>query len=178
MTQTSAGSDVLAVIKRIKSALGVKTDVDLAKSLELSNKTISSWKKREKIPMDVISVVSSSSGESIEFLLNGTKTYVDKLGKLSLDKDVIDIISEDIFKSIVSQYDDEASLMMSDDEIRENGEYIGSYIRVMYNSLLSSKKKLVEDAGISLEDFREVHRLSKDATIKSVALSMRLRRKR
>lgn len=178
MSQPSTSSDALSVIKKIKKALGVKTDVELAKNLEISNKTISSWKKRNKVPMDIIAIVSKSSFKSIEYFINGNVSCISEIKKLSLDKDVIDIISEDIFRYVLSEYNEEESVFISDEDIRWQVDYIGSYIRLTYETLLTSKKKLVDDSGVSLDDFREAHRLSQDARAKAEILSGRIHRKK
>lgn len=64
--------DLQGIIDRMKESLNIKTDVQLAKALNIKgNGVVSTWKVREKIPYRECDVISEMTGVSIEWLLSG-----------------------------------------------------------------------------------------------------------
>lgn len=64
-------SNVDAILGRMKAALGVKNDVELSNAIGVSKSTISSWKKRGKVPLDKCLMVSQRTMTSLEEILTG-----------------------------------------------------------------------------------------------------------
>ncbi|MDN7351887.1 helix-turn-helix domain-containing protein [Acetobacter senegalensis] len=60
------------IIGRIKEVLNIKTDTDLASSISVSKKTVSSWRRRNSIPLTIILLVSSMADSGTDYLLTGT----------------------------------------------------------------------------------------------------------
>lgn len=59
------------VLKRLCAALGVESDVELAKALGVANNTISGWRTRNKIPYEKVIEVSLDNGFTVDQLLFG-----------------------------------------------------------------------------------------------------------
>lgn len=60
-----------AVVERMKEALGVVTDTQLAEALRTSKQNISKWKSRQSVPYAEAVFVSLSRGVSLDYLLLG-----------------------------------------------------------------------------------------------------------
>lgn len=60
------------IVKRIKEVMNVRTDIDLSVSISVSKKTVSSWRRRNSIPLSIILLVSSMTDSSTDYLLTGT----------------------------------------------------------------------------------------------------------
>lgn len=65
-------SPVNDVLERMREALGVKNDVELADALGVSKSTISSWKKRGAVPLEKCLAVSQATMCSLEVILHGS----------------------------------------------------------------------------------------------------------
>lgn len=64
--------DLVAIIDRMKEALDVKTDIELARALGIKgNGVVSTWKHRNRIPYKECDVISQKTGVSFEWLLSG-----------------------------------------------------------------------------------------------------------
>lgn len=66
-----ASLDFSAQIERIKEACGAKTDMDLAKILEIKHSSVASARKRESIPPRWFIVISNRFGVSADWLIFG-----------------------------------------------------------------------------------------------------------
>lgn len=62
--------DARAVIDRAKRALGLKSDLELAKAIDVPRETVASWKSRGSIPAKYLAYMAST-GLSIDWLLTG-----------------------------------------------------------------------------------------------------------
>ncbi len=60
----------ITIINRIKEVENVKYDKDLALLLKVSDKSISAYKKRDSIPLDVLIPYSRKHKVSLEWLIN------------------------------------------------------------------------------------------------------------
>lgn len=60
-----------AVIERIRTSIGVKTDAELCRALNLKPQTLSGWKSRDSIPYELCEQVVSKYDASMDWLLTG-----------------------------------------------------------------------------------------------------------
>ncbi len=63
--------DVHKILTRVKLVLNLKTDAELAKTLEVKPTTISAWKRRENIDLTKIITLCNSMDVSMDWLLYG-----------------------------------------------------------------------------------------------------------
>jgi hypothetical protein len=59
------------ILERLSKALHVNSDVELAASLGVAPQTISTWKKRNKVPFDHIVEISEKSAFSLDAIIFG-----------------------------------------------------------------------------------------------------------
>lgn len=74
------------IIDRIKDFLNLDSDSDLNRLLKVSSATVSTWRKRGKIPYELIVTLCDSSGANIRWLLNGegNKYLEDEINEYSI----------------------------------------------------------------------------------------------
>lgn len=58
------------VIRRIKEALGLRFDADVARALDLDRRTLSGYKSRGTLPFDSVARLAAREGLSLEWLIN------------------------------------------------------------------------------------------------------------
>lgn len=58
-------NDPAAVIAQLKQHLGVETDAELARSLRIDKTTISSWKRRGRVPQRFLDILSGDSSLAV-----------------------------------------------------------------------------------------------------------------
>ena len=61
-------------IDRAKIALGVRTDVDLAKTLNIAQSAVAGWRKRGMVPQEQAVKIAQMTGVSLDWLIFGQKT--------------------------------------------------------------------------------------------------------
>ena len=83
--------DVQAIVDRVKTTLGVKTDLELATRLEIPRATIASWKRRGSIPTKYLAYMTAE-GMSLDWILYGKSddTLRDEYGFLQNEEKFID----------------------------------------------------------------------------------------
>ena len=69
MTQNDTG--VKAVLSRMKTIYGVQKDAELARALDISPQTLSSWRQRSAIPYALCVECAKSRRASLDWLLYG-----------------------------------------------------------------------------------------------------------
>lgn len=69
MTQNDTG--VKTVLSRMKEVYGVERDAELARALDISPQTLSSWRQRSAIPYALCVECAKSRGASLDWLLYG-----------------------------------------------------------------------------------------------------------
>lgn len=69
MTQNDTG--VKTVLSRMKAIYGVEKDAELARALDISPQTLSSWRQRSAIPYALCVECAKSRGASLDWLLYG-----------------------------------------------------------------------------------------------------------
>ena len=66
--------DANAVIDRLRKAVAVETDTELAAYLNVGTSTVSNWRKRNSIPIERLVPVLIEVGQTLEYLLFGTRS--------------------------------------------------------------------------------------------------------
>lgn len=169
--------DASAVIERMKDSIGVKNDKELADVLGVSNKTVSSWKARGCVPMENVVSIGFASGKTTEYILFGANSkisveeFIDDLNVL--DFDVINIISESIFRGIMSSYAEETLLYMTEEAILAESQGIAASIQLTYPQMVRRKRSLIDEFGFPPEKFIEYER--KNHTLSPEAFKVRER---
>lgn len=150
--------NVVEILDRIKKILSLNTDAELATHLDVSNKTISSWRTRNSIPIESILQVAHETGQSIDFLLLGTdrklKPKLDELLKFNeLNVRDFELAGETILASVLEQFAGEELSFMSEEELRENGERLGTAIMSILSLVRQERKALFDTGKLGEPDF-------------------------
>jgi len=66
------------IINRLKDFFQLKNETEVAKLLNVEQNTLSSWKKRDKIPYERLDEIALQNKISIEWILSGKNTDVQK----------------------------------------------------------------------------------------------------
>jgi hypothetical protein len=64
-------NDANAVINRVKVALGVGSDAELARVRAINPQTLSNWRSRGSVPYSLAVDVAVETGQSLDFILMG-----------------------------------------------------------------------------------------------------------
>lgn len=67
----SGGIDVASIIERMKRAYEVSSDAELAEHMEIAKTTISSWRRRNSIPLDACLKAALETFLSLDELITG-----------------------------------------------------------------------------------------------------------
>lgn len=150
--------NVVEILDRIKVALSLRTDSELATHLDVSNKTISSWRTRNSIPIESVLQVVHESGQPIDFLLLGTdrklKPKLDELLKFNeLNVRDFELAGETILASVLEQFAGEELSFMSEEKLRENGERLGTAIMSILSLVRQERKALFDTGKLGEPDF-------------------------
>jgi len=135
--------NALGILERLSKALDVHSDVELAKHLGVATQTISTWKKRDKIPLDHIVEISAKNSFSLDSIIFGhdsnnnttspwTKVTHAAQGMADMD------LAEDVFLKL------DKELCLADQGL--NGDTLAKIISAMKNV-----KKLLPD-GLYVAD--------------------------
>lgn len=166
--------NVTEVIERMKDALEITNDTELAKFLNVSNKTVSSWKTRGSIPIEEILAVNHASGRSVDYLLLG-KEISRELGGNDIDQDIMRIIGEHLFVDILEKYARAELAYMTEDDIADTGKVIGALMHLQYQTIEKDKRALVDEGGLSIDKFIEYERKRDRIDLPYFAKAMRMR---
>lgn len=146
--------NVSEILDRMKVVTDIATDANLAAHLGVSNKTVSSWRTRNSIPIEAVLQISQEANCKIDYLLFGKertplkgKEIVELFKFEDLRIKDFEIAGESVFVSLLGEFADEALGFMDEEEISENGKRLGSsilstlaFIRHERRALLDSGK--------------------------------------
>lgn len=144
--------NVREVIDRIKVAIDLTTDIDLARYFEVSNKTISSWRLRNSIPIEAVIQASWTSGKPVDYFLFGEQQlraynykYIAKDGD---DRTIRDFkyAGYNILVSILQKYAEETLLSLDEEDLKTEGDGFGMSF-AMYLDIISAERKALLDTG-------------------------------
>lgn len=101
MSKPQFNFDAAAVLERMKAGLGLETDIQLANALGISNKTISSWRSRNSIPLDTILDVSLRTSDGMDYLVLGRESAPDDYKQE--DYEAFLLFGEAIYQALTSE---------------------------------------------------------------------------
>lgn len=150
--------NVVEILNRMKEAMSLKTDADLATHLDVSNKTISSWRTRNSIPIESVLQAALESGQSIDFILLGesrdVRPNLDEMFKFNeLSVRDFELAGETILVDVLEQFAAEELAFMGEDELRENGERLGTAIMSTLSLVRQERRALLDTGKLSELDF-------------------------
>lgn len=133
--------NVQSQIKRMKQVYDIHTDKALADTLGKDKNTVSAWKKRGAVPIDVLRRVSLENTVSLDWLITGE-------GSMHLSGDSM----SHILKSTLGLDDDEVLQRMR--ELLEDQE-----TREMIELLPYATKEFIEAVKNRLEEFKKLSKI-------------------
>ncbi|MDP2733408.1 MAG: helix-turn-helix domain-containing protein [Hoeflea sp.] len=150
--------DSLAIINRMKRAVGLKTDSDLAAHLKVSNKTISSWRTRNSLPIESLLQLVIETGRSIDYFLFGAEeaSKQDKAELLKFDDIQVrdfELAGETVLATALEKYAPEQLSFMTEHEMRINGESLGFTILSILALVRQERRALLDTGKMSEETF-------------------------
>ena len=161
----SAGRmDVSEIIARMKKLLSVRTDLDLAKHLSVSNQAISSWRSRNSMPLEYLMQVSTETEKSVDYLIHG-RTARGKPPPGSLE--VLDLVYAGgaVLRGYLREYGESKISDLTDDQIAERGDYIGNLMFFHATIVKHERERLLETGKFDADEFenyaRELDRFGK-----------------
>ncbi|MFN3132572.1 helix-turn-helix domain-containing protein [Roseibium sp.] len=148
------------VIDRVKNALNLKTDLAVSEYFEVSNKTVSSWKARNSIPLEFLLQASAGTGEKIDYFLFGEalQRQQSKLIETAIDDFRImtmKLTGERILIELLEQHAPEELAFMEAKEIQAEGESIGLAMLIFAEFIEREKKALMDSGRMTNEEFKE-----------------------
>jgi transcriptional regulator with XRE-family HTH domain len=90
--------NLINIINRLKEKFSLKNDTQVAHLLGVEQNTLSSWKKRNKIPYEKLDNIAIKYHISLDWILSGEQTYeeyqelINNLNTLSNEKKEIYIL--------------------------------------------------------------------------------------
>ena len=149
----SVSLNVPEILDRMKRACSISTDALLATHLGVSNKTVSSWRSRNSLPIEAVLQVSEETNHRIDYFLFGEERaplsgeeFVELFRFDDLRFKDFEIAGESIIASILSQFADEELAFMSSKELTEHGKSLGaSILRTL--ALIRHERRALLDSG-------------------------------
>jgi len=74
MGQNMNKKKVIDILNRLYEELGIKKDNEFCKQYDIKASTLSSWKKRDSIPYEIIEEISQNENLSLDYILLGRRT--------------------------------------------------------------------------------------------------------
>ncbi|MCJ8509023.1 helix-turn-helix domain containing protein [Rhizobium lemnae] len=148
-----ASLKVPEILERMKSASGIGTDAHLATHLGVSNKTVSSWRSRNSIPIEAILQISEETNRRIDYFLFGEDRpslsgdeFVEMFQFDDLRIKDFEIAGESIIVSVLGQFADQELAFMDEKELSEHGKSLGaSILRTL--ALIRHERRALLDSG-------------------------------
>tara|TARA_R110000751_G_scaffold180038_2_gene286493 strand:- start:38079 stop:38666 length:588 start_codon:yes stop_codon:yes gene_type:complete len=149
----SASLKVSEILDRMKVACDIKADAHLATHLGVSNKTVSSWRSRNSLPIEAVLQVSEETDRRIDYFLFGEdrpplsgSDFVELFQFDDLRVKDFEIAGESIFASVLSQFAEDELASMGDKELIEHGKSLGaSILRTL--ALIRHERRALLDSG-------------------------------
>lgn len=145
--------DVDAVLSRMKDTLGFQMDTELGEYLDVSNKTISSWRSRNSMPIEAILSACVTSGKKIDYFIFGEDNKRDPSSLSGFDMDIMKVVGTHVSCSILQDYAEEKFAFMEEDEKEELGRRSGILIMLLIDSFMREKRALLDSGKLDRETF-------------------------
>lgn len=148
------------VIDRVKNALNLKTDLAVSEYFQVSNKTVSSWRARNSIPLEFLLQACAGTGEKIDYFLFGEAIprQQTKILDTSIDDfriTTMKLTGERILIEILEQHAPEELAFMEAEETLAQGESIGMAMLIFAEFIEREKKALVDSGRMTNKEFKE-----------------------
>lgn len=152
--------DATEVIDRVKLALALKTDLDVAEFFEVSNKTVSSWRTRNTVPLEFLLQACAGTGEKIDYFLFGeafprqqTELVDTRIDDFRIT--TMKLTGERILIEILEKHAPEKLAFMEAAETRTEGESIGMAMLIFADFIEREKKALVDSGRMTNDEFKK-----------------------
>lgn len=66
--------DINSIVERLRKKFELKNETQVAKLLQVEQNTLSSWKKRGKIPYEKLDIIAQNNNLSLDWILDGSET--------------------------------------------------------------------------------------------------------
>lgn len=141
--------DLDGILNRLYECLSIKNDTEFCKRYDIKPNTLSTWKKREKIPYELIMDISQNENIPIDYILLGVPQEQNQDNDTNICSDVVSInFYDDIFASAGygnHAYENQPAVLEFDKSFLENILNIKKFdrldiIRVVGDSMLPSIK--------------------------------------
>lgn len=137
----------------MKVACDIGTDAQLANHLVVSNKTLSSWRTRNSLPIEAVLQVVEETDRKIDHFLFGEdrnaisgKEFIELFKFEDLRIKDFEIAGESILLSILGQFAGEELAFMEESEVSEHGKSLGaSILRTL--ALIRHERRSLFDSG-------------------------------
>lgn len=166
MSQT-VSLNVPEILDRMKKAGSINTDAHLAEHLGVSNKTVSSWRSRNSLPIEAVLQIADETGHRIDYFLFGEdrpslsgKDFVELFRFDDLRFKDFEIAGESIIVSVLGEFADEELAFMSNEEIAEHGKSLGASILRTLALIRHERRALLDSGKMDEETFDEYARKS------------------
>ncbi|AKB05630.1 helix-turn-helix family protein [Vibrio cholerae] len=118
----------LDVLSRLAKALGTSSDSELAQELGVAKQTISTWKKRNKVPLEQIVEISVEHNLSVDDILFGDKlSYAKRKLNDTIQDNLARVADTRLAEEVLERIDDE--LLLSERGL--NAETLGEIFVAM-----------------------------------------------
>jgi hypothetical protein len=144
--------NVSEILDRMKDAAGIKTDAQIAVHLGVSNKTVSSWRARNSLPIETVLQMSEETGKRVEAFLFG-----DEHGREPSNLEAVfdfgdfrlrdfELAGESILIDILERFAPEHKAFMSDKDVERTGQDLG--VSIARNlALVRQERRALLDTG-------------------------------
>lgn len=159
--------NVPEILDRMKEACGINTDANLATHLGVSNKTVSSWRSRNSLPIEAVLQLTVETGHKIDFFLFGedrTPLSGEDFVQLFKFEDLtirdFEIAGEAIIAELLGQFAAEELAFMSESEVTEAGKSLGAAILRTLALVRHERRSLLDSGKMDEAAFDEYGRKS------------------
>jgi transcriptional regulator with XRE-family HTH domain len=153
---------VSEVLDRMKVACGLKTDAQLAEHVGVSNKTVSSWRARNSLPIESVIQIADETDKRIEHFLFGEeeKRPATDFNFSDMRMRDFEIAGESIFVSLLQRYAGEELAFMDEAEVKKQGEGLGIFIMGNLALIRQERRALLDSGKLDETTFDEYVRKS------------------
>jgi len=133
--------NVKLLIDKMKQIANLKTNIDLAKELNVSYNTLNTWIKREKLPQEVILSFASQYSTSLDFLL--------------LESNIFEKDEDDLFSALSKQNRPESITQNNTQKFIYYGEY--EPLNIKTGDVLELNSTLLHSNGHYLLKYDDIY---------------------
>lgn len=150
-------------LDRIKSALKLKTDTELAEHFKVSNRTVSSWRTRNSVPIEIVLQAAYEQSVNIETFLFGTVKERKAVRLEFADLTLLDfqLASRRILAELLIKFaPEQMTKAVEADELGRMGDDLGVTLLTNIDFIRKERKALLESGQFDEAHFEEYIRKS------------------